>query len=81
MAPPSISKTSGGWQNEGTASVDQSIRCTMRQMVNMIGEIGGIPTNERKNGRTKGVHPVQPEEIHAGAAGSPTLLDRSAPGI
>ena len=32
----------------------------LRRVINVIGEIGSVPTDERKNGRTKLVHPVQP---------------------
>src|SRR5262245_42619038 len=29
-----------------------------RQVINVIGEIGSVPADERKNGRTECVHPV-----------------------
>ena len=56
-------------------------RSSARQVINVIGEIGSVPADERKNGRTERVHPVQPEEIDPGAGGNTTLLDRSALGI
>src|SRR5262245_44981901 len=50
-------------------------------MIDVIGEVGSIPTDERKNSRTPRVHPVQPEEINPRTGGNATLLDRSALGI
>src|SRR4029434_5211869 len=49
-----------------------------RQVINVIGEIGSIPADERKNGRTERVHPVEPEEIDPGTGGNTTLLCWSA---
>jgi hypothetical protein len=37
----------------------------MRQLIHVIREIGGVPADERKNGRTERVHPVKAEEVDA----------------
>src|SRR5262245_30366430 len=47
----------------------------------MIGEIGSVAADERKNRRTERVHPVQSEKIDARTGGNTALLDRSAVGI
>ena len=53
----------------------------MRQVINVIGEIGSVPADEGKNSRPERVHPVQSEEIDPRTGGNTALLDGNALGI
>jgi hypothetical protein len=78
MAPPLSKQTRREARKRDTPSIDESPCCTKRRLIDVIGEIGSVPADERKNGRTERVHPVQPEKVDSGAGGNTALLDRSA---
>ena len=47
------------------------------QLVDVVGEIGGVSSYEGKNGRTERVHPVKAEEVDAPAGSRAAPLKRS----
>ena len=58
----------------------QGILCVtarIGQLVDVVGEIGGVSSHEGKNGRTERVHPVKAEEVDAPAGSRATPLKRS----